>query len=144
MVMGSTWKETAAPCAPREYRARYPRLGTSWLSRWGLMLYVRQLVPGAVMRSAAFLALLVGLIAPVSRGPWVGMAAIVLLYFATGPRAMSNLAKLGVAGAILTAGNACTPAGERSSITCRLSHSGKRKRRVQAAPPGDMHRGNSG
>jgi len=79
----------------------------------GLMLYVRQLVPGAVMRSAAFLALLVGLIAPVSRGPWVGMAAIVLLYFATGPRAMSNLAKLGVAGAILTAGMLATPAGEK-------------------------------
>ena len=42
--------------------------------------------------------LIAGLIGPVSRGPWVGAAAMILVFVATGPAAALGLARLGLLG----------------------------------------------
>jgi hypothetical protein len=47
---------------------------------------------------AMLLLLAAGLISPLSRGPWLGAAAGILLYLALGARPMKNLVLLGIAG----------------------------------------------
>ncbi len=54
-----------------------------------------------------------GLIATLSRGPWVGVAVLLLVYFAIGPNAPSNLGKLAVAGAVAATVLLILPGGTR-------------------------------
>lgn len=65
----------------------------------GLYLYARKLVPRSGLRMLGFLLLLGGLVAPISRGPWMGAAAMILVFVATGPMPAVNLAKLALLGA---------------------------------------------
>jgi len=60
----------------------------------GLYLFVGRSVPDWLARSAGFALLLAGLFASLSRGPWVGAAAILLIFFSTGPFAAVRYAKL--------------------------------------------------
>jgi len=65
----------------------------------GLFLYLgRFFTPTS--RLLVWLALSGGLIAGVSRGPWVGAAVIVLVFLATGPSAIGALTKLAVIGVL--------------------------------------------
>ena len=64
----------------------------------GFFLYLRKLVPNPIMRGLGLLLLAVGLVAPLSRGPWIGAAAMLLLYAATGPAPMLRFARLGLLG----------------------------------------------
>jgi O-antigen ligase len=67
----------------------------------GLFLYLRRSVPNAGAWGFGMALLAVGLVAPVSRGPWVGTAAILFVYLATGPSAVWRLVKIGYAGLLL-------------------------------------------
>ena len=65
----------------------------------GFFLYLRKLVPNS-MAWGFGLVLMAGLIATLSRGPWVGAAAMVLVFLATGPSPARAFALLGVLGII--------------------------------------------
>ena len=62
-----------------------------------LALYLKRLIPPNPFKAALVL-LAAGLVAAMSRGPWIGAAVMLLAFVATGPRALPRLAKLGVAG----------------------------------------------
>lgn len=59
------------------------------------------------------LTLVIGLIAPVSRGPWVGAALIVAIVVGIGPNAGPRIAKLFVAGCVLGGVLLLSPYGEK-------------------------------
>jgi O-antigen ligase len=63
-----------------------------------LALYVRKSLPPTRWRDAGLVLLAAGLVAAMSRGPWIGALVMLLAFVATGPRALPRLAKLGVAG----------------------------------------------
>jgi O-antigen ligase len=70
---------------------------------FALYLYLRS----SISRSLApiwwlgLLLLLLGLVAPLSRGPWVGAAAMLVVFVATGPAPAAGLARLGFAGMLV-------------------------------------------
>lgn len=66
----------------------------------GFYLYLRRVVPNSAVWGLGLLLLVAGLIGPMSRGPWVGAAAIFLIFVATGPAGMLALARLGLVGVI--------------------------------------------
>jgi O-antigen ligase len=68
----------------------------------GLYIFVCRSLPDWRARGAGFALLLAGLYASLSRGPWLGAAAILLVFFATGPLAAVRYAKL-ILGAGLVA-----------------------------------------
>ena len=63
-----------------------------------LMLCIKRFIPSTLWRNAALVLLAAGLVAAMSRGPWIGALVMLLAFVATGPRALPRLAKLGVAG----------------------------------------------
>jgi O-antigen ligase len=79
----------------------------------GFFLYLKKSVPNPLSWGLGLTLLLVGLIAPVSRGPWVGAAAILLVFVATGPSAATGFAKLGVLGIVVGLVLLATPLGEK-------------------------------
>lgn len=64
----------------------------------GFFLYLKKSVPNATLWYCGLAALAAGLIAPISRGPWVGAAVILLIFIATGPAPAKNILKLGLLG----------------------------------------------
>jgi len=78
----------------------------------GLGLYLRKIVPRERWRDAALALLAAGLVAAISRGPWIGALLMVLAFVATGPRALAPLARLGVAGLCVTAFLVFSPLGK--------------------------------
>lgn len=64
---------------------------------FGLFLYAGSLIRNGVMAVACFGLLLGGLIAPLSRGPWIGAAIMLPVFLATGRRAVLNLGRLALA-----------------------------------------------
>ncbi len=80
---------------------------------FGFFLFLRRSVPNQLAWSLGLTLLLVGLIAPVSRGPWVGAAAMLLVFVATGPSPVLGIARLGLLGAIVLLAMLATPAGEK-------------------------------
>lgn len=67
----------------------------------GFMLYLRQSVPGAMARRILFGFLVGGLVASISRGPWLGALAMVLVFIGTGRGAGRMLARVGVAAVLV-------------------------------------------
>ena len=63
-------------------------------------------------RYAGFGLLGVGLIFSLSRGPWIGAAAIVITYVLLGPKKITRLFQLGAAGALAGAASLLTPFGQ--------------------------------
>lgn len=63
----------------------------------GLAFYLGRFIPSTRWRKGALVLLAAGLVAAMSRGPWIGAAVMVLAFVATGPQALPRLAKLGVA-----------------------------------------------
>jgi O-antigen ligase/polysaccharide polymerase Wzy-like membrane protein len=78
----------------------------------GLSLFLTKSVPSAKARGLGMLLLMAGLVAALSRGPWVGAAATFLVFIATGAFAGMRLAKLGLLGAILLPALLASPAGK--------------------------------
>lgn len=78
---------------------------------FGLFIYLRKAVPNPRLWLLGMAVLGAGLLAPVSRGPWVGAAAIVLFIVATGPAPVVGLAKLGLAALVVLPMVLLSPAG---------------------------------
>ncbi len=78
----------------------------------GFFPYLRRSVPNTVAWGLGLIALMVGLIAPLSRGPWVGAAAMLLVFVATGPFPVKGFAKLGLLGLIIIPLLLVSPAGQ--------------------------------
>lgn len=79
----------------------------------GLYLFLMRSVASANLRKLVFAVLLVGLVAPVSRGPWVGAVVMILVFVLTGPSAATRIAKLGLAGLVATSVALMSPFGEK-------------------------------
>ena len=79
----------------------------------GFFLYLRRSVTSPMAWGLGLLVLIVGLISPVSRGPWVGATAMLLVFVAIGPSPGMRLAKLGLLGAITLPVLLASPLGER-------------------------------
>ena len=78
----------------------------------GFWMYLHRTLPTGVWWVGAVV-LFAGLIAPVSRGPWVGAALIVIVAVATGQNAAPRIMKLILAGAGIALLLALTPYGEK-------------------------------
>jgi hypothetical protein len=65
---------------------------------FGLFLYVGKFTVTPTARLLGWLALLAGLLASVSRGPWVGAAVMLLVFLVTGASAVRAITKLAVLG----------------------------------------------
>ena len=113
-----------APWGPRYYLRRGENLrahgstgqaiafGYAVAVAMGMFLYLRRSVPNPTAWGLGLLLLIAGLIAPISRGPWVGAAAIFLAFVATGPSAGLRLAQFGLIGVIGGSVLLASPAGE--------------------------------
>lgn len=64
----------------------------------GLALYLRRFISSTPARNGLLVLLAAGLVAAMSRGPWIGALVVVVAFVATGPQAARGLAKLGMAG----------------------------------------------
>lgn len=62
----------------------------------GFLLYLKNNVANSVTWNLGLFMLTIGLFASLSRGPWVGAAAIVLVFIATGPAPLKGIARLGL------------------------------------------------
>jgi len=78
----------------------------------GLALYLGRFIPTRTLRQAALALLAAGLVAAMSRGPWVGAALMVVAFVATGPKAVPRLLKLGAAGLCVVPLLMVSPAGQ--------------------------------
>jgi len=81
----------------------------------GFFFYLRKSVPNLMAWNFGMALLVMGLIAPVSRGPWVGAAAMFLVFLVTGPSAGRSFTKLGLLGVVILPILLATPAGETIS-----------------------------
>jgi O-antigen ligase len=75
-----------------------------------LAVYFKRVIPPTPFKAAIVL-LAAGLVAAMSRGPWIGAAVMGLAFVATGPRAFTRLTKLGVAALCIVPLVLLTPAG---------------------------------
>jgi hypothetical protein len=76
-------------------------------------LYLKKLVPNGALWGLGMLLLIGGLVAPVSRGPWVGAVGMVLVILATGRAPALALAKAGLIVVIAVPLLLITPSGQR-------------------------------
>lgn len=79
----------------------------------GCYLYVQRFVRSRMLRRLGFALLAGGVVAPLSRGPWVGMAVLVAVFIATGPYALRRLSGMVVAAVLGFGVLAMLPGGER-------------------------------
>jgi O-antigen ligase len=79
----------------------------------GLYLYLQKLITSTFHRRMGMLLLFGGLLAPLSRGPWVGMVFIIAVFVATGKHATRKLTILLLAGILALPLMAILPGGAR-------------------------------
>ena len=77
----------------------------------GIFLYVGKSIVNPKLRGLVWLVLAAGLLAPVSRGPWVGASAMLLIFIATGRAPVTGFAKLALFGAVALPFLLLTPMG---------------------------------
>jgi hypothetical protein len=80
----------------------------------GLFLYLMKLVPTTTMKLMGMALLVGGIIAPVSRGPWVGAAVIVVIFVVTSHAAAKKMGQLAAVGAIALPALLASPFGEKA------------------------------
>ena len=78
----------------------------------GFLLYLRKSIPNPMAWRLGLVLLIVGLIVSLSRGPWMGAAAMLLVFIAAGPSPGTGFAKLGLLCAIIFPALLASPAGE--------------------------------
>jgi O-antigen ligase len=78
----------------------------------GFSLYLRKSVANPMLWGLSVVLLMAGLLASLSRGPWIGAAAILLVFVATGPSAGLRFAILGLLGTIFVPVLLISPIGE--------------------------------
>jgi len=79
----------------------------------GLYLFLQQPITSKLYRRLGLLLLIAGLLAALSRGPWVGAVFIIVLFVATGRHAARILIQLALVGAILIPLVGFLPGGEK-------------------------------
>jgi len=79
----------------------------------GFYLYLQQEVRSKMQRTLGALLLAGGLFAPLSRGPWIGAAAMIVVYIATGRKALKRLMLLGAVGVLCLPFLAIVPGGQK-------------------------------
>ncbi len=79
----------------------------------GLFQYLKKSVSNSSIWNFGMLLLVLGLIASVSRGPWMGAVAMLVAFLATGASAVRGYAKLGLLGVIVLPVLLATSAGEK-------------------------------
>jgi O-antigen ligase len=79
----------------------------------GLYGFLRRSVPNATSWWLGYFLLLAGLLAPISRGPWVGYAMIVVVFLLTSRGALGNFLKLAALSLVAVPLLLVTPAGEQ-------------------------------
>ena len=87
-------------------------LGYTIAVAMGFFVYLRILVPTIAWRFGIFL-LIAGIISPLSRGPWMGVAVMLLVFLAIGPSPMLRLTKLGLVGAVILPPLLLSPMGDK-------------------------------
>lgn len=79
----------------------------------GFFLFLKDSIKSKFKRRLGGVLLTAGLIAPLSRGPWVGAVALLLVFIATGPNAIRRLFVLGMIAIIALPLVASLPGGEK-------------------------------
>ena len=79
----------------------------------GCMLGIWQTIRSSQLKGIVSVIFAAGLFATLARGPWVGVAVLLLVYLAIGPNAIANLGKVAVIGAVGLALLLVTPVGTR-------------------------------
>lgn len=77
----------------------------------GFWLFLQSSIADWRIRWGAMLLLAAGLLASVSRGPWIGAVILVWAFLATGPRAVTNMTKLALSGIAALAFASVLPGG---------------------------------
>jgi O-antigen ligase len=78
----------------------------------GVMLYLKRLVPNAAYWWLGMALLLAGLIASISRGPWIGAAAILLIFIGVGAAAARRTIALGLVTVAVAGALFASPLGD--------------------------------
>ena len=79
----------------------------------GLYLYVQSTIKKKIFKFAGFGVIALGLLAPLSRGPWVGAAVLITIYLYLGKNGISNLLKFMMVCAITLAFVLVLPFGDK-------------------------------
>ena len=79
----------------------------------GMYLYLQEDVRSRLQRGLGALLLAGGLYAPLSRGPWVGTAVMIVVFIGTGRKAVKRLMLLALAGVLALPLLAVVPGGQK-------------------------------
>ena len=79
----------------------------------GFYLFLSNSIQNSTVKRMGFLIIILGLLAPLSRGPWVGAAVLIVVYILQGPMAIKKLGTLFLAGIISFSILAVLPGGQR-------------------------------
>jgi O-antigen ligase len=88
-------------------------LGLTMVITFGLYLFVAPSIKNKWMRWLCQLAILGGLIAPVSRGPWVAAAALFFIFIALGPKVVKKMSVAMILTVLVGATLPVIPGGEK-------------------------------
>jgi O-antigen ligase len=88
-------------------------LGFLMMVSMGLYIFIARSIGHKFLRRAGMLLLVAGLFVPLSRGPWVGAAVLMVVYFATSRYATRSLIGLGLASVLALSLLAVLPGGEK-------------------------------
>jgi hypothetical protein len=88
-------------------------LGLMFLTALGAFLVVRQSVRSKMIEKITFVLIVAGLLAALSRGPWVAAAVLTLVFISTGKNAGKVLIRSALVGVILLVPLSFTPVGSR-------------------------------
>jgi O-antigen ligase len=88
-------------------------LGYLMVTGMGLYLYLKHFIRITLIRRLGMALLAAGLIASLSRGPWVGAAVLLVVFITTGRNAMPRLAGLAAAAVLALSLIAILPGGDK-------------------------------
>ena len=79
----------------------------------GFYLFLSTAIQNTTVKRVGFMLIILGLLAPLSRGPWVGAAVLVVAYVMQGPMAIKKLSSLFIAAIISFSILAALPGGQK-------------------------------
>jgi O-antigen ligase len=79
----------------------------------GVYLFAERYIISKNMRRAGYFILVLGLYVPVSRGPWVGAALMILVFISLGPSALKKIATIAFISVLLIPTLSIVPGGEK-------------------------------
>ena len=88
-------------------------LGYFMTIAFGFYLFLSNSIQNTTVKRMGFLLIILGLLAPLSRGPWVGAAVLVVIYVMQGSMAVKKLSYLFLAGILTFSVLAALPGGQK-------------------------------